>query len=376
MTDVHAPSQKGTTRSRTLLIAALGLLLAVAVAAAAGLPGGGEPAGPQGAPPLTELGSRTGFSPGAGLVRASPEEVDRELDAVVASGARRVRLDLDWSMVESKRGRFDWAAVDRVVDAAAARELEVLALLTYSPDWSRPEGTSSHHPPDDPADFAAFAGAAAARYTPRGVVEYEIWNEPNTPSFWEPAPDVAAYARLLVAAAAAVRDAAPDALVLSGGLSPAQDGAADGQIDPRTFLTGLYAAGARDAFDAVAVHPYSFPALPTDASTAEFNTFQKLPTLRATLVANGDADKQVWLTEVGAPTGDGPEAVSDQRQSEIVTDAVVAADALDWVGPVFVYAIRDAGEDSKDREDNFGLLRRDFSRKPAWDALAETLAAG
>ena len=359
----------GRAASRTALAPLLvGVLaaavLVTAVAAAALLPADRQ---------VTALGERTGFSPGAGIMLADPDDMERELDAVVDSGAGWVRLDVDWSRVEGTRGSYDWDHVDRVVDAARDRDIEVLALLAYTPEWARPAGTSTHAPPDDPSDFAAFAEAAAERYRPRGVRTYEIWNEPNLPRFWEPRPDASAYLPLLAAASAAVHRAAPDATVLSGGLAPASDGERGGEIDPRTFLQQLYELGAAPLTDGVAVHPYSFPATPLQQGTSEWNTFQKLPDLRSTMVEYGDGDARLWLTELGAPTGSSSGAVDDQLQADIVLEAVTHAAGQDWTGPVFVYAIRDAGSDPDDREDNFGLLRRDFAPKPAFHRLRELL---
>ena len=38
-------------------------------------------------------------------------------------------------------------------------------------------------------------------------------------------------------------------------------------------------------------------------------------------------------------------------------------------GPVFVHSLGDAGTDSADSEQNFGLLRADFTHKPAFDVV-------
>lgn len=327
----------------------------------------------QGERRLTALGARTGFSPGSGIIFSDPDDMERELDAVVESGAAWVRLDVDWSHVERTRGHYDWSRVDRVVGAARDRELEVLALLAYTPKWARPTGTSSHAPPEDPTAFAAFASAAAERYRPRGVRTYEIWNEPNLPRFWEPRPDVPAYVVLFTAAAAAVKRSAPDATVLSGGLAPASDDEESGAVDPRTFLQQVYELGAAPLTDGVALHPYSYPATPLQDGTSEWNTFQKMPAMRATMEEYGDADAELWLTEVGAPTGSARSAVDEELQAEIVVEAVTRAAELAWTGPVFVYAIRDAGDDREDREDNFGLLSRDFATKAGFDRLRELL---
>ena len=315
------------------------------------------------------LGARVGFAPGGAWPWLPDAELARELDLMAASGATWVRVDFSWSSVERVRGTYDWRNLDRVVTAVRSRGMQVLALPAYTPEWARPAGTTNKTPPTDPTGFAAFTAAAAARYVPRGVTVYEIWNEPNIAPFWAPKPDVAAYAALLKATAAKVRAAAPSAVLVVGGLSPASDVADGTRVDPRTFLTKLYALGARSSFDAVGVHPYSFPALPSDVTTATWNTFQKMSTMRQTMVANGDSAKKIWLTETGAPTGTSSQAVSEARQAAIVADTLTAVADLSWAGPVFFYAMRDRGTNLDDREDNFGLLRRDFSAKAAWTAL-------
>jgi aryl-phospho-beta-D-glucosidase BglC (GH1 family) len=57
----------------------------------------------------------------------------------------------------------------------------------------------------------------AARYKPDGVTTFEIWNEPNNASFWQPRPNPAAYTADLIAAYAAIKKASPSAFVISGG---------------------------------------------------------------------------------------------------------------------------------------------------------------
>lgn len=339
-------------------------VLTVLTAAALGL--SGSCAAPAPDHPLAGVG----ISPGQAILWTDDATLHADLDAVAASGAGWVRLDVDWPAVEPAAGQRDWAAVDRAVTAARDRHLRVLGLLAYTPQWARPPGTSTHAPPLDPAAFAAFAGAAAARYR-HSVAAWEVWNEPNLPDFWEPRPDPAAYAALLVRTAAAVRAADPGTTVLTGGLAPAHtDGAG---VAPGDFLDAVYAAGAGGAFDAVGLHPYSYPALPDDTGTGGWNSFVRLPEVHAVMAGRGDGAKAVWLTEFGAPTGTGEGAVDPARQALILQRGFAEARRLPFVGPVFVYALRDAGTDPGDREQNFGVLSAAGTPKPAWDVLrAET----
>ena len=305
--------------------------------------------------------------PGGSILTADRARLEQDVRAIRSAGVGWVRLDLSWAAAEPRRGRFEWAGFDRVLGAARRQGLQVLVVVGYSPTWARPPGTGGHTPPVDPDDFARFAAAAGARYA-GDVGAWEVWNEPNITDFWQPATGPAC---LCPVAAGRGRRAARRRARPAGAQRRARTGDhRRGNIAPLDFLNGVYAAGAGDAFDAVAVHPYSYPALPTDTTTTRWNTFQRLPLLRRVLVRNGHDRKQIWLTEFGAPTGRGTGAVSPQRQAQILAAGYAQARRWPWIGSLFTYSLRDAGTDPGDREQNFGLLTHAGSAKPAFGELA------
>jgi hypothetical protein len=51
------------------------------------------------------------------------------------------------------------------------------------------------------------------------------------------------------------------------------------------------------------------------------------------------------------------------------TAASVYSQNKNWLGGFFWYSLRDNGVSSNDPENFFGLLRNDWSRKPAFDSL-------
>jgi hypothetical protein len=307
-----------------------------------------------------------GFSEGAGLPGRGDAELERQLAGITATGARYLRMDFDWSYIGRQEGEFDWAATERVVRQAQQCGLEVLALLAYTPEWARPAGSGDHHPPTDPADFAAFAAEAVRRFQPQGVHTWEIWNEPNLDVFWEPAPDPAGYADLLIAAYDAIKEVDPAARVLTGGTAPAPDAADGTRVAPATFLDGVYDAGGGDHFDAVAHHPYSYPSLPLD-STGQNAFADVTPQLYEIMDEHGDGDLQIWGTEMGAPTSS---VVTPDFLAQYVTQAYQAWRDWPFTGALIWYSYRDAGSDPDVREENFGLVRADFTPKePALSAF-------
>lgn len=317
-----------------------------------------------GVAPRPSSTARIGFSPGGSFALQSPGALQRDLARMAESGGHWVRLDIDWSRIEPVQGTFDWTTTDRAIASARDAGLEVIGLVTYTPAWTRPSGTSSHWPPDESTTFAAFTGTAAARYAQQ-VGTWEIWNEPNLVTFWSSGPDPERYARLLVDASAAVRRADPSATILSGGLASVPD-LPPARIDPITFVRNLYAAGAGPAFDGVSIHPYTYPTLP---SRSPDGMFLRLPDLHALMVDRGDAEKGIWITEFGSPTGNGPRAVTPEQQAEILDAAFTVARSYPWVRSFLVYSLRDAGRSPDDIEQNFGLRTVDDIPKPAWDVF-------
>lgn len=316
--------------------------------------------------PATAKG-RVGGSDGAGMLTMPQRDLDRELVMARDAGMWAIRVDVDWSRIEPVQGQRDWSDSDRVVETVVRHGMCPLGLVGYTPDWAAAvHTTDGHSRPADPAQFAEFAAAAAERYRD-SVTMWEIWNEPNLETFFKPAPDIAAYGDLLTHTYPAMRAVRDDLWVIAGGMAPATD---DGpNIAPITFLAGLYDGGVNQYLDAVAMHPYSYPALPDDP--AEWNAAQQMWKMRDIMIAGGDEGKLIWITEFGAPTGTSERAVSQAVQARSVRLILQATTDVEWLGPAFVYSIRDSGDDTDDPEQNFGILQRDFTPKQAYAVVRE-----
>ena len=320
--------------------------------------------------------SMFGISSGGGLQYLSPAELAQNLDDYKALGAGWLRFDMAWSDIQSGGpSNYNWTRYDVVVDAANARGLQILAILSYTPAWARPAGSpdDDKYAPSNPQDYANFAAAAVGRYAPKGVKHWEIWNEPNIIGFWKPQPDAVKYTALLKAAYTAIKQVDPSAMVITAGMSPATNGT---NIAPITFLQTLYANGAKGFFDAVGHHPYCFPIMPSEFQSwsAWSQMSQTSPSLRSVMTDNGDQNKKIWATEFGAPTNGTTPPITENQQAQMVTEAYNLIGTYAWAGPLFWYTYRDPGNDPSDREDWFGLVRLDYSRKPSYNAYQ--LASG
>jgi hypothetical protein len=216
--------------------------------------------------------------------------LDRPLTLVNNLGVGWVREDVQWHRVEERPGRFDWSWHDTVFDAHRRNGVNIIGVLGPAVGWATPEPNDapnevSFYPPD-PDRYAAFAKEVATHY--KGKVQaWEIWNEPENALYWKPAPDPAAYTRMLIKAAAAIKSVDPGVTVLSGGVVP---------YDPN-FLNAVAANGGWNAFDALSIHPYVDPFTP---ETAQIDVvgIKNVQTLAARYGA-----KPIWITEFGWTSG-------------------------------------------------------------------------
>lgn len=316
-----------------------------------------------GSEPAPKVSAEIGFALGGGINDLTDEEMIAQLDELHALGVRHIRIDLAWSVIEPVAGEYDWSRSDLIVDQAAERGIEVLALVAYTPEWARPPGTTDKAPPNDFSEFARFTRDAAERYR-LDVRNWEIWNEPNHDPFWSGGVDPVRYADLYRRAATEIRAAVPGSWIVSGGLSPAVDDSPS--MAPETFLAGFLPLVDRSLIDAVGIHPYSYPARPTAGQ--DWNTFSRLPSMKAQ-IDRTHSGVSLWLTEYGAPTQSG-DGVSPEEQAAEIEEAVNCATRFSWAGPLFVYTWRDwPGE-------NFGVVDQDGDPKPAFDALRAVIEGG
>jgi hypothetical protein len=303
---------------------------------------------------------------------ADAANIDRQFELMAQMGVKWVRVDVPWAWTESEQGTLDWGYPDKIVDEAKAHGMNVLAVFSSTPGWALAAGSGDPYSrPADLASYANFAKVAVQRYASRGVDSWEVWNEPNIAQFWPPTPDADEYGRLFRAVADAIRSVDPKATILLAGLSPKYD-SPDSEISPIDFLEQLYANGSAQLADAVAAHPYTFPALPMAKQQRMVGGFKDLPLLRNVMTKHGDGGKKIWITEFGAPTGNSPNAVSEGGQARTLVEARRQAARWDWVGPLIYYELVDGGTDPNDDQYNFGVLREDLSPKLAAIALIKS----
>lgn len=240
---------------------------------------------------------------------------------LVDAGLRWDRAGIDWGDVQAEgNGAFDWSFTDQMVKVYDQRPISAYCLLMGRGKWM----TVEPHTDEERAEFANYVYEVVNRY--KGTFKiWEIWNEPNIPSFWK-APNAGDYTLLLKAAYAAAKKADPTCIVITGGTST---------VDLGWIRKVLYTNGGWDYCDAVAIHPYSMGGSPASQGLSEL-----IRMTRAAATKNG-VSKPVWITEVGYTTNTEPE--NELRQAEYIDQEYVLALTAN-VRKVFWFTLGDWSE--------------------------------
>jgi len=286
---------------------------------------------PSGTP--APISGRFGIALGGGWQGYSTSQLNSYFADMASNlGVQWVRFDLNWVAIQpSSGGSYNWSAYDNVANAARAHNLKVLAILDQAPSWAQSSSCAGQAwcPPNGSSSFAAFAAAAATHYAPLGVTTFEIWNEENQNGFWIN-PNVANYTALLKASYTAIHQAEPGDFVVSGGVSPGETPL----IQPNTFVQGMYADGAKGYFDALGIHPYCFsdPGVCATNNSSNGDAWGQMAygpnNIKNIMAANGDGNKQIWITEFGDNNSD---VVQEMDNAFNLTNGQA------WAGPIFWY---------------------------------------
>lgn len=295
----------------------------------------------------------------------SSGEMTRELAALQSAGANVVRVDFDWRTLEwAGKGQYDptyLAKLDALMSEASARGLKVIAILACTPPWAS-AGKEWNDAPSEPADYGDVARFLAARYGGK-LAAIEAWNEPEIHKNLIASNLAQTYTEMVKQLYRGAREGDPNVAVLAGSLSYADT----------TFMNELYADGIAGHYDGVSLHPYADQADPTNTSVT--HSFKRgIEEMHADQLAHGD-DTPEWITEFGWYVGGASGAVSEQQQGEYVEKAFAVLNGISYVEGATVYELRDMAVNASDPEDNFGLLRNDFTQRPVYASFRAAMGA-
>ncbi|MCW3038617.1 MAG: hypothetical protein JWM31_522 [Solirubrobacterales bacterium] len=351
-------------------------------------------------------------APGDLLNDATRDASFQKLDSLGVSGLRIAMLWRSVAPAPDSRTQpdfdttdpaaYDFAAFDKVLDAAKQRNWPVLLTVTGPvPKWATRDRKDNVSRPD-PNKFAQFMTAVGRHFAGR-VAYWSIWNEPNQPQFLQPQYDgrgrpvsPGIYRRLYEAALKGLKSAQVSRpQVLMGETSPTGNSHV---VAPLAFLRGVLCLNAsyqrtsatcsRLSTAGYAHHAYTPKAGPFFVPPKKDNvSIGVLPRLTSALDRAGRAgaiprNLPLFLTEFGIQSApDVSYGVPFQRQSEYRAISERIAYANPRVKSFSQYLLTDDQPDLKARFAaarypgfESGLITYKGKEKPSFDAFRLALA--
>jgi hypothetical protein len=254
---------------------------------------------------------------------AEPTIRPGDLTGMRRAGAGALRIEFSLGHAKWKRGQpYDWSYFDHLVEGAAGNGLDIVPMLYGTPPWQGSKrGKTPMKSKSALREWDAFLEALVRRYGPvefgnpdrgtfwlehtffqadpynpyetrtpyRPITAWQIWNEPNSITWWRPKPSPKQYAALLRRSANVLHGVDPSAQVMTAGIvaNPTNSHA----IPAKKFVPAmLRTRGTPAAMDILAFHPY--------AQTAK-DALKQMKRMRGTLRKGGDPTAPIWITEIG-----------------------------------------------------------------------------
>jgi hypothetical protein len=349
-------------------------------------PGGGGTTPPP-------VASNWGYGFNVQLWYFSQDAMSQTAGLVKQAGFNWEKVQVEWFQVETGPGQFDWSQLDPIVATANTNGLKIMLSVVDAPTFYRTP--SSGFTPGDPNTFKTFMQTVATRYAGK-VQAYEIWNEQNlSREMGSGNVDPSHYLPLLEAGYTGVKAGDRNALALLGAPSPTGANIPGEVIDDLLYLQQLFALNngeVKGYFDALSAHPSGFsnppnctPATPQCSLSGGFNNdpsffaFYRVGQYRDLMVAQGIGDRMIWFTEFGYCSNDTPPAgyeycssIDATTQANFLVQAFQMARNLGYVAGMMQWNLNyQLAVPQSDEKWGFGIIRSDWSGRPAYNALAQ-----
>ena len=191
---------------------------------------------------------------------------------------------VDWADENPRPGVYDFASLDKLIQAAHSHNAELIYTLGRTPPWasSQPQASGAYGrgqcaPPRNIADWDAYV-TAVVTHAGGKIQAWELWNEPVDPHFY--CGDIPTLVVMAKHAYKIIKTLSPNSMVLSpavtGGPGPG-------------WLNSFLSLGGKDAVDVISFHGYW-------SSRAE-DIHTLIGNYRQVMERNGVGSMPLWDTE-------------------------------------------------------------------------------
>lgn len=281
-----------------------------------------------------------------------------------------------------KHGRdqpFHWGYSDPFVQLTAWNSIDLIPMIYGAPSWVSDKLNQTVLKGEAKRDWRALLIALVQRYGPDGsfwaenpytpyhpIRVWQIWNEPNSITWWGPRPDPREYAKVLIRSADAIHSVDPGAQIMTAGIvaRPTNRHAITGTKYLKKLLR---VRGVRAAADIVAYHPFA----------ESVNVIRsQLKAARRTLNKGHAKSTPIWVTEIGWGSKgkkNQPLIKSPSAQNRALRETMqmaVAEQSRLGLGRLLWYQWRDTPSELCRWCESSGLLDIDDQPKPLLNTFA------
>ncbi len=206
-------------------------------------------------------------------------------------GVKWARCQTGWARTEQRKGEYDFAWLDSVVDSLLKIGIQPWFNLGYGntlytpgpKHWSA-VGWVPLNSDEARQAWVRFVDKLAERFRTR-VKHWELWNEPNIAGFWQPSkPSPEGYMDLVRLTAPVIRARVPGSVLIGLALAGVSD---------LNYIEGCFELGLGKLVDKISYHPYR--AIPEENYEAD------LKALRG-IAHRYKPGMGLWQGENGAPS--------------------------------------------------------------------------
>jgi len=266
--------------------------------------------------------------------------MEQKAELARKAGVKWDRFEIQPPFLRPTKDQWNWELYDRIVDVLNRNGISGFGLVCGFPKWVKPYTEEAYRV------YCETLQAIVRRY--RGKMHgWEIWNEPNI-HFWTGPKEE--YFKLQDRAFGAVREVDPTVPVI--GLSAAST------PEMYDFAKKFFASGAR--YTEISVHTYR----------TGFNEGAFLDELK--MLSDMGKGTRLWISEMGWTTGGNVMQTADEHaQAAYLARVYLAVAGSPHAAVMNWYDFVDDGFNFNYSEENFGILRRDLTPKPAYRAMAQ-----
>lgn len=213
-------------------------------------------------------------------------------------GVKWARVSINWSTIEDSSGTYHWKYMDTIISGLTEHKIEPYVCVNgghqtytdYLPPIANQTGIKK---------WKKFITTMTKRYA-QDVDYWEVWNEPNYPSFWKPEPNAKDYVQLTKITSNIINNKDSEATLLGGSLA---------RVDT-PYAKKIFKEGIAEYIDVVTVHPYNaiplgsvkkiaYPIRTPDYYLPSSNQYSEL----FEVINAHDSTINLWQAECGYPSG-------------------------------------------------------------------------